>query len=76
MRTLIGKDLPRAERYFKKYLSQDPEIGAATLAHAHWRLGLIYEKEGRKPEAIQEVQAAVNLKPDLDDAKKDLKRLK
>jgi tetratricopeptide (TPR) repeat protein len=71
-----GKDLPRAERYFKKYLSQDPEIGAPALAHAHWRLGLVYEKEGRKPEAIQELQTAVTMKPDLDDAKKDLKRLK
>lgn len=77
-RTLLvtGKDLPRAERYFKKYLSQEPEAGTATLAHAHWRLGLVYEKEGRKPEAIQELQTAVDLKPDLDDAKKDLKRLK
>lgn len=71
-----GKDLPRAERYFKKYLSQDPEIGAPALAHAHWRLGLVYEKEGRKPEAVQELQTALNLKPDLEDAKKDLKRLK
>jgi tetratricopeptide (TPR) repeat protein len=71
-----GKDLPRAERYFKKYLSQDPEIGAPALAHAHWRLGLVYEKEGRKPEAIQELQTAVKMKPDLEDAKKDLKRLK
>ncbi len=71
-----GKDLPRAERYFRKYLSQDPEIGAPALAHAHWRLGLVYEKEGRKPEAIQELQTAVTMKPDLDNAKKDLKRLK
>jgi tetratricopeptide (TPR) repeat protein len=71
-----GKELPRAEKYFKKYLSQEPEIGAPALAHAHWRLGLVYEKEGRKPEAIQEVQMAVNMKPDLEAAKKDLKRLK
>ena len=71
-----GKDLPRAERYFKKYLTQDPEIGMPALAHAHWRLGLVYEKEGRKPEAIQELQTALNMKPDLEEAKKDLKRLK
>jgi tetratricopeptide (TPR) repeat protein len=71
-----GKDLPRAEKYLKKYMTQEPEIGSATLAHAHWRLGLVYEKEGRKPEAVQELQTAVNLKPDLEDAKKDLKRLK
>ena len=73
---VTGKDLPRAEKYFKKYMTQEPEVGSATLAHAHWRLALVYEKEGRKPEAIQELQLAVNMKPDLDDAKKDLKRLK
>jgi tetratricopeptide (TPR) repeat protein len=71
-----GKDLPRAEKYFKKYMTQEPEIGSATLAHAHWRLALVYEKEGRKPEAVQELQTAISLKPDLEDAKKDLKRLK
>jgi tetratricopeptide (TPR) repeat protein len=77
-RTLLidGKDLPRAERYFRKYLTREPEGSRATLAHAHWRLGLVLEKQGRKPEAINEIQTAVNLKPDLEDAKKDLKRLK
>ena len=77
-RTLLveGKDLPRAERYFRKYLSQEPEGEAPTLAHAHWRLGLVLEKEGRKPEAISEVETALRLKPDLEEAKKDIKRLK
>jgi tetratricopeptide (TPR) repeat protein len=70
-----GKDLPRAERYFRKYLGQEPEGEAPTLAHAHWRLGLVLEKEGRKPEAISEIEIAVRLRPDLGDAKKDLKRL-
>jgi tetratricopeptide (TPR) repeat protein len=69
-----GKDLPRAERYFRKYLGQEPEGEAPTLAHAHWRLGLVLEKEGRKPEAISEIQTAVRLRPDFGEAKKDLKR--
>ncbi len=71
-----GKDLPRAERYFRKYLTEQPEAGAPTLAHAHWRLGLVLEKEGRKQEAAAEVETALRLKPDLNEAKKDLKRLK
>lgn len=78
-RTLLGdeKELPRAERLFRAYLAAEPEIGAPTLAHAHWRLGLAIEKQGRKPEALAEVQQALALKPDLgDEAKKDLKRLK
>ncbi len=77
-RTLLGDDREhaRAERLLRRYLTQEPEIGAPTPAHAHWRLGLVLEKQGRKPEALAEVQTALRLKPDLDDAKKDLKRLK
>lgn len=77
-RTLLGDDREpaRAEGLLRKYLTQEPEVGAPTLAHAHWRLGLVIEKQGRRPEALAEVQTALRLKPDLDDAKKDLKRLK
>jgi len=67
--------LSRAEGYFRKYLSAEPEGGAPTLAHTHWRLGLVLEKEGRKPDAVSELETALRLKPDLDAAKKDLKRL-
>jgi tetratricopeptide (TPR) repeat protein len=70
-----GKDLPRAERYFRKYLGQEPEGEAPTLAHAHWRLGLVLDKEGRKPEAVSEIETALRLQPNLSEAKKDLKRL-
>jgi len=78
-RVLLGddKEPARAEKMFRYYLGAEPEIGAPTLAHAHWRLGLVIEKQGRKPEALAEVEQALALKPDLgDDAKKDLKRLK
>ncbi|MGD0693508.1 MAG: tetratricopeptide repeat protein [Terriglobia bacterium] len=43
-----NKDLPRAERYFRKYLSQEPEPDSPTLAEAQRELGLVLEKEGRK----------------------------
>jgi len=77
-RTLLADDREpgRAERWFRKYLTQEPELGSPTLALAHWRLGLVVEKQGRRPEALSEVETALHLKPDLDDAKKDLKRLK
>ena len=71
-----GTDLPRAERYARKYLSQEPEPTSNTLAVAHWRLGTILEKQGKKPEAITELQAAVKLDPKFEPAQKDLKRLK
>jgi tetratricopeptide (TPR) repeat protein len=72
----IGKDLPRAERYTRKYFDQEPEPTGATHAFAHWRLGLILEKEGKKAEAVAEVTTATRLDPKLEQAQKDLKRLK
>jgi tetratricopeptide (TPR) repeat protein len=68
-------ELPRAERYFRKYLTQEPEPRTPSLAGAHWRLGLVLEQQGRKPEAIAELQQAVKLDVNSP-AKADLKRLK
>jgi len=73
---LSGKDLPRAERYFRKYLTIDPEAGEPPWAGAHWRLGQVLEKEGKRTEAIAEIQEAVRLQPDMKPAKEDLNRLK
>ena len=66
----------RAERYLRHYLSREPEIGAPTHAGARWRLGLALEQQGKKAEATAEIAAAVKADPKLEDAKKDLKRLK
>jgi len=62
----------------KKYFTEtrEPEAGAPLIAGAHWSLGQVYEKEGRKAEARAELETAVRLKPDFEPAKKDLKRLK
>jgi tetratricopeptide (TPR) repeat protein len=68
-------ELPRAEGYLRKYLTQEPEPQAPGLSAAHWRLGLVLEQEGRKPEAIAELQQAVKLDANSP-AKADWKRLK
>jgi len=68
-------ELARGERHFRKYLTQEPEPYSPNHSQAHWRLGQVLEKEGRKPEAIAEFQAAVKLDPDSP-ARQDLKRLK
>jgi hypothetical protein len=47
-----------------------------SLAFAHWRLATTLERQNKKPEAIAELETAVRLHPDLEGAKKDLKRLK
>ena len=70
-----NKDLGRAERYFRKYVSQEPEPNSPKLAEAHWQLGLTLEKEGRKREAAAEIEAAIRMDPNLDRAKADLKRV-
>jgi tetratricopeptide (TPR) repeat protein len=72
---VLKTELPRAEKYLRKYLGQEPEAQAASLATAHWRLGLVLEQEGRKAEAIAELQTAVKLDGNSG-AKADLKRLK
>ena len=67
--------LARAEKYLRTYLTQPPEGNQPTPAAAHWRLALVLEKQGHKDQAKQELQQAITLDPDFDQAKKDLKRL-
>lgn len=71
-----SQQLNRAESYFRRYLAQPPEGGEPTLAGAHWRLGLVLEKQGHKEGARAEIQTALNLDPNLKGAQQDLKRLK
>jgi len=71
-----GKDPARAEGYLRHYLTREPEIGSRSWAMARWQLGLALERQGKKPEAVAELETAVKLDPKLDDAKKDLKRLR
>ena len=70
------EDLPRAERYLRKYLSQEREAESPTHAATHWRLGLVLEQQGRKMEAVAAMETAVKADSSLEPAKKDLKRLK
>ncbi|MCU1284182.1 MAG: Tetratricopeptide 2 repeat protein [Acidobacteriales bacterium] len=73
---VMNRDYPKAERYFCKYLTQEPEPNMPPLANAHFRLGQVLDKQGRKPEAISEQETALRLKPDLKVAQEELKRLK
>lgn len=69
-----GAALPRAERYYRKYLSQEPEPDSLPPAVAHWRLGQALEKQGRRPEALEAWKMALQLDP-KSPAREDLKRL-
>jgi Tfp pilus assembly protein PilF len=65
----------RAEEYLRHYLNVPVEGLEPSAAVAHWQLGLVLEKEGRRSTALQEVQTAANLDPSLDGARHDAKRL-
>jgi tetratricopeptide (TPR) repeat protein len=73
---LVGKDFDRAERYLRKYLAQEAEGNAPRHAHAHWRLGQMYQKSGKRDQAIAEFETCLRTEPAFEPAKKDLKALK
>lgn len=72
----LGSQWTRAEEYLRNYLRQPSEGLEPTLAMAHWRLGVVLERQGRKSAALNELEVAVNLDPSLDGAKQELKRLR
>jgi tetratricopeptide (TPR) repeat protein len=72
----LRQELPRAERLLRRYLSAPPEYGEPTHASARWRLAQALEHQGRKAEAVAELEAVLKTQPDHADAKKDLKRLR
>jgi tetratricopeptide (TPR) repeat protein len=71
-----GQDFARAEKYLAHYATQEPEGREPDLGDAKWLLASLYEKNGRTPDAIRELEAAVRMRPDFEAAKKDLKRLR
>ncbi len=72
-----GQDFPRAGkvsgalRYQGTLEGREPD-----RVQTKWLLASLYEKNGRTPDAIRELEAAVRMRPDFEPAKKDLKRLR
>lgn len=73
---LDGQDFDDAERYLRKYLTEEPEGNAPRHAFAHWRLGQLYQKSGKPEQARAEYQLCLQQEPGFDPAKRDLKSLK
>ncbi len=73
---MSGADNARGERYLRKYLTVTPEGDAPEHASAHWELGLLLEKMGRRAEAAKELETVLAIRPGWDPVKKDLKRMK
>ena len=70
-----GTDLARGEDALRKYLAYTPKPNEPAPANAHYFLGLLYEKEGKKAEAQRSYQAALKLNPTLKEASEALKRV-
>ena len=71
-----GSNLNRGEQCLKKYLQTPPEENNPSFAWAHYRLGMIYEKGGKRDLAKREYQIALSYDVNHKEAKKALKRLK
>ena len=72
---LANANLARGEEALKKYLAYTPKENEPPLANAHYNLGAVYEKQGKKAEAARAYQAALKLNPSLKQASEALKRV-
>jgi tetratricopeptide (TPR) repeat protein len=71
-----GEQLDRGAAALARYLQTRRGPGDPPPANAHWRLGAIYERQGKKAEARAEYEAAVRLNPRLKDAEAALARVR
>jgi tetratricopeptide (TPR) repeat protein len=56
-------DLNRGEAFFKKYLNSKLKGYWPDKAGAHWRLAMVYNKQGRYEQARDELETGLALKP-------------
>ena len=67
--------LPRGEEALTRYLAYTPTDNEPPHAAAHYYLGAIYEKQGKKTEARRRYQTALRLDPSMKQAAEALKRM-
>ncbi len=72
---ISGTNLARGEETLKKYLGYTPKENEPALASAHYWLGTIYEKQGRKVDAKKSYETALKLNPSMKSASEALKRV-
>lgn len=70
-----GENLERGVEALSLYLEVETETGQPTWAHAHWRMGDLYVKMGKIELARKEYESALELDPDLEDARTALESL-
>jgi tetratricopeptide (TPR) repeat protein len=75
MASMSGQRLDRGAELLREYVQRRPDDTDPSLASAHYRLGLIYEKQGKRDLAKQEFATTVQLDPKQTEAKEGLKRV-
>jgi tetratricopeptide (TPR) repeat protein len=72
---LSGQNLDRAEKALKSYLASPPAVNAVPPASVHYRLGMVYDKQGKTELARGEYNTALQLNPKFEDPKKALEAM-
>lgn len=72
---ITESDLDEAETCFKRYLEVEAPPNAPDRAAAHWRLGMVYDIQGKTDLAITELRMAVELAPHNKDFRRTLKEV-
>jgi Tfp pilus assembly protein PilF len=74
---LSGKQLDRGEQSLKLWMAHPPaDAVVATRSGAHYRLGMVYDKQGKRDLARAEYEQALRINSRNDDARKALEKLK
>ncbi len=73
--SVSGEYLEQGEFALETYLQYQPAPDEPGLDWAHYRLGLVYQHQGRTAGARLEYEAALGLNPEHDEARKALKKL-
>lgn len=72
---LSNENLAHGEEVLRKYLTYTPKTDEPPLARAHYWLGQIFEKQGKKAEAKTSFATSLKLNPNQKDVAEALKRV-
>lgn len=72
---VTGERLDRGETLLRQYLRHTPRAGEPPLFAAHWRLGTLYERQGKRDQARASYRAALALNPSFKPAQESLSKL-
>jgi Tfp pilus assembly protein PilF len=75
MAALTGTNMERGEEALRRYLSYTPKRNEPPVYRAHYWLGTIYEKQGKKAEAKASFAKALSANPNQKDVQEAMKRV-